>query len=369
MPRPIALALVPLLLTGCLERTQPTVANDPRPVQVVRVALAPATEARRYVGVTKPRREADLAFRVGGRITERSVDLGAHVAAGTVLARLDPIDLGLAVQSAEADLAAAEAQEAQAGAEAQRSRALVALGHVTASADDTAQANARSGRQKVIAARAAVTLARNRLDYAVLRAPADGVVTAVIADPGTVVAEGAPVLRLATAATPEIEINLPEAALPTLERATATASFWAQPDTLLPVHMREVAAQADGKLRTYAVRFTIADPPPWIALGMTATVKLDLPGDTPVATLPAAAIADRGAGPMVWTVNAQSGRLTAQTIDLRVLRQSTAVVAGLSEGQLVVSLGTQKLDPAALVRVAETVPLPPTDAGQPAARE
>ncbi len=262
MSRLAALALVPFILSGCLERAEPTIASDPRPVQVVRVALAPATELRRYVGVTKARREADIAFRVGGRITERSVDLGTRVAAGTVLARLDPIDLGLAVQSAEADLAAAEAMETQATAEAQRSRSLVVLGHVTASADDTAQASARSARQKVIAARAAVTLARNRLDYAVLRAPADGVVTAVLADPGTVVAEGAPVLRLATAATPEIEINLPEAALPTLDRATASASFWAQPGTTVPVRMREVAAQADGKLRTYAVRFTIADPPP-----------------------------------------------------------------------------------------------------------
>jgi hypothetical protein len=80
-------------------------------------------------------------------------------------------------------------------------------------------------------------------------------------------------------------------------------------------------------------------------------------------------IADRGAGPMVWTVDAQSGRLTAQPIDLHALRQSTAVVGGLTDGALVVSLGTQKLDPAALVRVAEIRPAPQDDAGRPAASE
>jgi hypothetical protein len=119
-----------------------------------------------------------------------------------------------------------------------------------------------------------------------------------------------------------------------------------------------VAAQADPKLRTYAARFTLDAPPSWLALGMTAMVSLDWPGNSPVATLPVAALADRGQGPIVWTVDQGSGALAAHPVAVVALRQTTAVVGGLWDGALVVSVGVQKLDSAARVRVAEVRPAP-----------
>jgi RND family efflux transporter MFP subunit len=210
----------------------------------------------------------------------------------------------------------------------------------------------------VVGDRAAVALARNRVEYALLRAPTDGVVTAVLADPGTVVAEGTPVLRLASADPPELEANLPESELAEIAHADASMSFWAHPETTRPVRLREIAAQADHTLRTYQVRFTIPDPPPWAAFGMTATLRLVREGGPEAATLPAAAILDRGFGPIVWTVDGDSGRLTEQPVALRALKQETATVSGLAEGALVVSLGSQKLDPAMRVRIAEIRPAP-----------
>src|SRR5690348_2476884 len=94
--RVLALSL-PLLLGACLDRTQPSLENAVRPVQVVRVHLAPASETRAYAGTIRPRREADIGFRAGGRILTREVDVGAKVQAGEVLMRLDPTDLALSV--------------------------------------------------------------------------------------------------------------------------------------------------------------------------------------------------------------------------------------------------------------------------------
>lgn len=357
VPLGLAMALVlPLLLGACLERAQPSVADAPRPVQVVRVHLAPATDTHRYAGVIQARHVADIGFRTGGRIIQREVDRGTHVVAGQVLARLDPADLQLSLQSAAADLASARAQEVQASADAERSASLLRRGDVAVAVNDARQALARTAGQRVASAEAALQLARNRLDYAVLRAPQDGVVIATLADPGTVVAEGAPVLRLADAGDFEAEVALPESALPGLAKAEAKVGFWARPDIRLDARLRELAPQADPQLRTYTARFALTNPPDWVALGMTATVELSTSGGMAVADLPSAALTDRGDGPMVWTVDAQTGRLTAHPVTIQALRDATALVSGLEDGALVVSIGVQKLDPALKVRVADIRP-------------
>jgi RND family efflux transporter MFP subunit len=353
--RTLLLLPLPLLLAACFERTQASVENATRPVQVVRVALASDSESRAFAGTIRPRHEADIGFRAAGRILSRDVDVGSKVRVGDVLARLDPADLALAVRSAEADLASAEAQAQQAQADAGRNRTLRGQGWVSASTDEVKQAAARSASERVASARAALALARNRLDYAVLRAPADGVVTAALADPGTVVAEGAPVLRLAEAGAPEVEVALPEQALPDAARPGAQVTLWARPDLPLAATLRELAPAADGKLRTYAARYAIADAPPWLALGMSATLHLRGTSAEALATLPVSALLDRGQGPMVWAVRDQ-GALVAQPVQVRRLQQDRVVVAGLADGDMVVALGGQKLDPAEHVHVADTRP-------------
>jgi membrane fusion protein, multidrug efflux system len=346
---------LPLMLAACFERTEPSVQNAARPVEVVRVALAEDALSRAYAGTIRPRREADVGFRAAGRIVAREVDMGARVTKGEVLARLDPADLALSVRSAEADLASAEAQAAQATAEAGRSRTLRTQGWVSAAGDDLKQAAARAAVERVASSRAALDLARNRLGYAVLRAPTDGVVTSTLADPGTVVSEGQPVLRLAETGAPEAEVQLPEQALPDATRPGATVTLWARPDLKLKATLRELAPAADGKLRTYTARYTLLDPPAWLAFGMSATLHLAAPDAVPTATLPAAALLDRGRGPMVWQVK-DEGRLIAAPVRVLRLEQDRVVVTGLAQGEMVVALGAQKLDPAARVRVADVRP-------------
>src|ERR1700726_1765479 len=97
MPAAIAsfvpLALVALLpaLAGCGEAAS-SGSRPPRPVQVERVAFQSENASRDFVGVVRARYETDLGFRVAGKITARIVNVGDRVAAGTVIARLDPAD-------------------------------------------------------------------------------------------------------------------------------------------------------------------------------------------------------------------------------------------------------------------------------------
>jgi RND family efflux transporter MFP subunit len=347
-----ALALI-AVLPACRDGASHAVAPEPpKPVQVAEIRFAPAEQPRAFAGVVRARREADIAFRAGGRVQARLVDVGARVAAGQELARLDPADIALTVRAAEADLAAAEAEAGRALADAARSRTLLRAGHVAAAFDDQRQATARSAGERAAAARAALEMARNRLDHTILRAPSDGVVTALIAEAGQVVAEGQPVMRMADPAERELLVQVPEGALPGLAAARAEAVLWARPGQPVAARLREVAPQADAILRTYAVRFSLPAAPDWAALGMTGTIRLRADSE-PVALLPASALHDRGQGPMVWKV--EGTRVVAVPVEVARLGETQVALRGaLAEGDKVVAIGPQLLDPGTSVRVVQT---------------
>jgi membrane fusion protein, multidrug efflux system len=351
------IALIPalLLLSACLpqaESSAPPPEEAPRPVQVARIAHLPGEAGPAFTGTLRARREADVAFRAGGRIAERLVDLGAEVHAGQPVFRLDARDLELALAAAEAEVLSAEASATQAAAEAGRSRQLLAAGHVARAFHEARDATARAAAQRLAAARAQRDLALNRLDYATLRAPGAGLVTAILAEAGQVVAEGTPVLRLADPSELEVLVQLPEDRIGT---AQATLRFWARPDAALPATLREVAASADPVLRTYAARFALADAPDWARLGMTATVTLGAEAATaPLARIPLGALHDRGAGPMVWRL-APDGTVAAQPVTVVALTgQSATIRAELPEGTAIVAMGAQLLMPEARVRAVDS---------------
>src|SRR6266513_6545544 len=112
------LAVLPLL-AACTEAT-PATSNPERPVQVQRVTYQSGDASREFVGVVRARYETDLGFRVAGKIVTRIVNVGDCVTVGDVVARLDPEDLRLQVQSAEAELTAASSNLAQAVADFER---------------------------------------------------------------------------------------------------------------------------------------------------------------------------------------------------------------------------------------------------------
>jgi len=351
------LSLLPalILLAACqpqAESSAPPTPEPPRAVQVAHIAHLPAEAGPAFTGTLRARREADVAFRAGGRIAERLVDLGEEVRAGQPLFRLDDRDLQLALAAAEAEVASAEANATQAAAEAARSRQLLAAGHVARAFHEARDATARSAAQRLAAARAQRDLALNRLDYATLRAPGAGLVTAVMGEAGQVVAEGTPVLRLADPSEVEVLVQLPEDRTGT---ALASIRFWARPDLALPARLREVAASADPVLRTYAARFTLSEPPEWARLGMTATVTLGVQAEAaPLARIPLGALHDRGEGPMVWRVGAD-GRVVAESVAVVALNAQTATIrAALPEGTPIVAMGAQLLMPQAQVRAVDT---------------
>lgn len=346
-----ALAALPLM-SGCQAET----ASAPqlrRPVQVTRVAFTSREKARDFVGVIRARYETDLGFRVAGKIVARPVNAGDRVSAGDVIARLDPADLKLQVESAEAEWNAASTNLAQASAELARYTTLKARGFASIADFDRKQAAKAEADGRLERARRALDLARNQLGYAELKADADGVITATLAEPGQVVTIGQAVVRLARRGEREALVALPETSLAEARQAKATVRLWTEPDRSFAAKLRELSPQADPATRTYAARFTLTDPDDTVVLGMTATVQLVRAADQPSIRLPLAAILNRGDGPSVFVVT-DADALALRPVQVASFNEETAfVTAGLRPGETVVTLGVQKLTAGAKVRTIE----------------
>jgi RND family efflux transporter MFP subunit len=347
--KPVGLLALAVVLAGCEANTAPAPKAE-RPVQIQQVKFGNENQTRDFVGVVRARYETDLGFRVAGKITERLVNVGDNVRKGDIVARLDPQDLRLQVESAEAEFAAAQSSLAQASGELDRTTQLKARGFASTADFDRKTAANDEAEGRLERAKRTLSLARNQLGYAELKADADGVVTSALAEPGQVVALGQGVVRVARHGEKEALVALPETWLSEARKATASVQLWSERGRSFKAQLRELSPQADPATRTYAARFTITDADDSVALGMTATVSLSNADNDRIARLPLSAILNRGTGPTVYLVDTNDA-LVLRPVQVASFTEDAALVtAGVNDGDEVVTLGVQKLEAGLKVR-------------------
>ena len=325
----------------------------PRAVNVVVVAAGEGATGTGYTGDVRARFEAPVGFRVGGKITERLVDIGTVVRQGQILARLDPADLRLGVDAARQTLAAAEASHAQSRADYARFAELFRQGFISAAEHDRRKMALDVAAAQLEQARSQWALNTNQAEYSVLRAPNDSVVTAVMGEVGQVVDRGQAVFRLARPGQKEVAINVPENRLAEIRRAgEVSVSLWARPEQRYTGRVREIAPSADPLTRTYAVRVAITDADDAVDLGMTAAVAIATPGRSGSVRIPATALFQKGESPAVWVVDGASSTVRLRPVQVGAFGDGFVVVtAGLNPGETIVRAGVQKLFADEKVRV------------------
>src|SRR6266487_4804548 len=163
---------VALMVGGC---SKPA-AKDPR-LQSPRVEIFEAQVAgsnrRTFTGIVEARVQSDLGFRVGGKILERSVNMGQRVQKGQILMRLDPVDLKLSLAAQQANVEAARAKYTQTKADEARFAALVKSGAVSRQEYDQARAALDSAKAQLEAEIGRAKVSGNSSEYAVLLTDAD----------------------------------------------------------------------------------------------------------------------------------------------------------------------------------------------------
>lgn len=335
------------LLCACSPDKPPVEA--PRPVRTAEIRYDAAREANRYAGTVQSRHEVDHAFRVGGKVAQRKVDVGQVVREGDVLAVLDDADYRLAEEAARQQWAAAATQARQAESDRKRLGSLKTDGSVSVADDEHAHSGAQTSQATEEAEARRLELARNRLKYTVLRASRSGVVTAVRFEVGQVVAEGLPVVAIADPGVAEIVVDVPEDQLASFQKARFKASLASAPNESFEVALRELSPQAAAQTRTYRARLKPLTERA-LPLGATAALVADrVVSQTPVAFIPASALTQSNGQPALWVVK-HAGKEPVGTVELvRVTvhgyRNEQALVSGPPAGEQVVTAGVQKMAP------------------------
>lgn len=338
-----ACVLAVAMLSAC-SKSAP--APEPiRAVKLIEVGGQSLNAQVEYAGEVRAQTESRLGFQVAGKLVQRWVNVGDVVRKGQVLAQLDGQDYALAAQAAQAQLAAATTQRDLAQADWERYAALKDQGFISGVELDRRRANLQSAQAQLAQAQAQAAAQNNQSAYTRLLASAAGVVTAVQAEPGQVVAAGAPVVQLAHDGLRDVVVAVPEGARSQIQVGQAVqVRIWAQ-DRLLAGVVRELAASADPVTRTYTVKVTVqGDAQP--VLGATAYVRT-----TPVESvasevikLPATAVMEQAGDSWVWEFDAKDATVHARKVALSgVDGNEVLIAAGVHKGMLLVATGTHVL--------------------------
>jgi multidrug efflux system membrane fusion protein len=338
------LLILPVLwLSGCRTHAEP---QEPiRPAIVARPQSAAAEAGTLYSGDIKARYESALGFRVGGKIRQRRVDVGAHVKAGDLIAELDPQDLHLQAGSARAALAAADADLATAKSERARYEALRGKNFVSETQFDAVDNRLKAAAARATEARATLNVAQNQAGYSELRADHDGVITSIVVEAGQVVAPGQTIATLARDGEREVEISVPESRIADYRKdQAATIELWADSGTHLAGTLREIAPEADSTTRTFRVRVALGDSSDKAKLGQTARVFFSGSESDAAHLIPLASLYEKDGKPAVWLVDAKTRQVHLTSVTVSAYReQGVVLMDGVNTQDWIIAAGVHKL--------------------------
>jgi membrane fusion protein, multidrug efflux system len=348
-----------VILTGLLASTLASCKEEvkvaepqPRPVRTVTLEKSEAGVPVVLTGRIEALDEAALGFRISGRMIERAVNNGDRVKPGQLLGRLEALNELNALRVAKANFAAAEAKKTQVSNHFERQETLLRQGWTTRANFDQAERELRTAEANVESNKAQLEAAHDQVSFTELKADAEGIVTAVGAEPGEVVQAGQMIVRLARQGGRDAIFDIPaqvyRAAPPDpvisvrlADDATVTASG----------RVREVAPQADPITRTFQVKVGLTDPPDAMRLGATVTGTLETAA-VPMIEVPSSALTESNGHPAVWIVDPSSFTVEIRNVELSRFNPATVTVAqGLDTGDVVVTAGVQALRPGQKVRV------------------
>jgi multidrug efflux system membrane fusion protein len=362
----LALSLV-AILAGCKE--DKPVEQVIRPVKAIVVQEQAPERSRTFSGSVRARIESPLGFRVAGKITERLVNIGDKVAVGQVIARLDETDLKLSGDSARAAVESARTRLDVTRDALTRAKTLLPNGYIPKATVDQRQLEYDAAKAALESAEAQSRQASNATGYAALTSGKAGIVTAVLAEPGQVVAAGAPVIALAEAGEIEVALYVPEQDVTHLSTGQAVPlRLWANDEIRAEGRIREIGGQADSGSRTYSVRVSVPNPPAEMRLGMTATATLGLGREAPHIVVPVTALTQVEGRDAVYVADRAAQTVAPRFVETDgVTPDGVKLRTGLAPGDVVVTGGVQFLTAGMQVRLPKEV-LQTASANAPAAQ-
>lgn len=328
----LGLAVVVVALTACGGGTTATTAAASPQLETIVVGSG-ADAGRGWDGVVEAVRQVSLAAQTSGRVASMEADIGDRVVAGQVLLRITAVEQRAATASARAQLRSAEAAAAEAEANYRRFEALAPSRYVSRAQID----QARAARDVAVAAREAAReqLARigQQVDYTVVRAPYDGVVSARQVEPGETVVPGQPLMTVHAPDALRIEVDVPQSVAGAIRRKSE-ATVLLDDGRRASVAGVVVYPGADPATHSITVRVMLPplDPPP--APGTSARIVFPVAGGETVPRIPATTLVQRGEVSAVYVLDGPALTLRQVRLGSRIGNE-VEVLSGLKPGERV----------------------------------
>jgi membrane fusion protein, multidrug efflux system len=344
-----------LTFTGCKNEEHVPVL---RPVRSIIIEKHKIGDPIVLTGQLCARDEISLAFRLSGKLIERSAEVGESVRVGQIIARLDAEPEHNAKNAAQADYSAAQAVLEQAESAERRLNNLLRARAVSRTQYEEALRQLKTARAQVNAAKAKLNSTKDQLKYTELRAEFDGVITAKGAEPGEVVREGQMILLLARRDGRDAVFDIPAQVIRAGFSTQQRVDVWLadNPDIKTSGLIREVSPQADPATRTYRVKVGLKNASAGMFLGSTVVGRLLLQTDSQI-EIPSSTLNMSKGKPAVWIVDPTDTTVHLQQVKvMRYTQDSVIVNDGLKTGERVITAGVQVLYEGQKIRLLGEMP-------------
>jgi RND family efflux transporter MFP subunit len=341
-----ALASGSVCFAGTAVAQDEAMALPPARVEVATAELREMAPVVAVSGTVLSLNDSRIAAEIEGVLTWLA-DVGDAVAAGDVIARIDPRLMDVQYKRAQANVARLEADHRYRERQLQRAEELAAKNNASATLLDESRALRDQALYELADARAQLERAEGDLERTDIRAAFAGHVTERLASVGEFVAVGDDVLRLVDTHRMEIALPAPIALTKFIQagmRVRVTSGGVERTHAV-----RVVVPVGDPVSRMVEVRLSAVDSE-WL---VGTPVQVSLPSDTPTTTVavPRDALVERGGAAYIYTVNDDG---TAAQITARVrtiVGLWVGLVDGIEAGQRVIVRGAERLAPGQSVEI------------------
>ncbi|WP_430442339.1 efflux RND transporter periplasmic adaptor subunit [Shinella sp.] len=337
------------LLAGCSE-AEPE-AKAPRPIKSIGAEIRSIGETVSQTGEIRPRYETPLSFRLDGQLTFR-VENGIEVKAGELLASIDKVPSQNNVLTARAELVTTQSALEFARLTAERNRELFSKNVISRAQLQEAEANLQTAQARFAGATTALSTAEETLTYTEVKAPRDGIVSAVGANIGQIVQAGQQVVTIISNQDRDAVFDVPERLLNDGAGTTEVkVSLISNPAATATGTIREVTPSADPVTRTFRVKVSLDDKGQRMPFGAAVLGTIVL-SPKELVELPASALTNKNGATAVFVFDKASSKLAYRTVQIdRYDDQNIYVAFGLNTGDIVATAGVSKLRDGEVVKL------------------
>jgi RND family efflux transporter MFP subunit len=322
-------------LAACGDRSATTPARKPEALKTAAVELRDVELTISAEAVMEAVRQSTVSAQISGRIVELRFDVGDYVKKGDVIVRIDERSAARALEASEAQVLEAQAALANARAQYERSKQLLAQKFISQAALDQAEAAYKAAQARVSALVAGAGAAATERSFATVIAPYSGVVSARHVELGEMATPGRPLMTGFDPSTLRVVATVPQAQVAAIQAGGKAKIEIPSLGRWVDVRSMTIVPQADPRTHTSRIRLELPAEVRGVVPGVYARAHFVV-GKAPRLLVPRAAVLRRSEVTGVYVVDSE-GRAHLRQVRLGTVGDEAAVevLAGLNPGERV----------------------------------